>query len=275
MTTQLEAALTYAANGQPVFPCWESGPKAKAPRTKRGLYDATKDENQITEWWENYPDAAIGMPTGKTYDVIDVDVKKVDGQANYEKLQGRLGLMPTHTVKTPSGGTHYYFSTFYPTQAMRNYSFGRLGIDIRGLGGYVIAPPSQVRGKPYTVEVVHHTSERLKQSNLIAALKEMQIEQDDASNPTDAARTRASGRSYGANNPDGILYRLLEAKEGERNSTLFWAACRYCEDDLNVLPLLWAAEHIGLGAEEALRTVKSAQRRVQQEKVDDDNRNTV
>ena len=66
----LAAALWYAEQGMPVFPCAVGG---KRPLTKHGLHDATTDLEQIRRWWTSVPQANIGLPTGHRYDVIDID----------------------------------------------------------------------------------------------------------------------------------------------------------------------------------------------------------
>ncbi|MGH7487948.1 MAG: bifunctional DNA primase/polymerase, partial [bacterium] len=55
------AALEYAARGWPVLPI---RPRAKLPLTEHGLHDATTDPELITQWWERWPDANIGIRTG-------------------------------------------------------------------------------------------------------------------------------------------------------------------------------------------------------------------
>lgn len=70
------AALAYAAKGVPVFPC---DPAKKKPLTKHGFKEASTDPATIAEWWERWPNAMIGMPTGKASGVwvLDVDNPEV------------------------------------------------------------------------------------------------------------------------------------------------------------------------------------------------------
>jgi hypothetical protein len=142
----LDAALVYAGWGWPVFPL---KPRTKIPATAHGFKDATTNPNQIRAWWTTNPDANIGLPTGHAFDVIDIDVP--EGPISLTKIlqhddpkTGR-GLLPdTHgLVATASGGTHYYIET----QGRGNKAALMAGIDIRGIGGYVVAPPSTL-GQP-------------------------------------------------------------------------------------------------------------------------------
>jgi hypothetical protein len=133
----LQAALEYAAGGRPVFPLV---PGKKAPLTARGFKDATLDPDQIRRWWaldEGVPmsrdtQPGIGLPTGVGLVVIDVDVDK-GGEID-------LNWPPTLTATTRSNGWHLYYEV---DREVPN-SVGRLGkgVDVRGDGGYVVAPPT-------------------------------------------------------------------------------------------------------------------------------------
>ncbi|HXS18021.1 MAG TPA: bifunctional DNA primase/polymerase, partial [Polyangiaceae bacterium] len=109
--TLVRAARDLTRIGQPVFPCKTSGERAKAPYTRNGLKDATLDLDRIKYWWRQQPDAAIGLPTGIIWDVLDVDIKDTaDGRVHLPMLN-RLGLLNgcKDVVRTPSGGWHLYF----------------------------------------------------------------------------------------------------------------------------------------------------------------------
>lgn len=153
----LSAALQYSAKGWSVFPV--------PPGTKRSYKSAghsngrkwgnTRDEKEIRADWNRWPAANIGIPTGEDngFFVIDADTlggHGVDGIASLEALQEKYGrLSPTQTARTPSGGLHYYFR--WPDNLLVQNSSSKLGpgIDVRGEGGMVIAPPSAKRDAPY------------------------------------------------------------------------------------------------------------------------------
>jgi hypothetical protein len=136
----MDTALAYANQGWPVFPC---NPATKQPYTLKGFKVATTDANQIIDWWSGYPKAMIGVPTGVASGiwVLDIDVKPdTNGAAELAKLERANGALPvTLTASTPSGGTHYYFQF---DEGIRNRGSLESGIDVRGEGGYVIAPGS-------------------------------------------------------------------------------------------------------------------------------------
>lgn len=137
----LDAALLYASWGWPVFPL---RPQSKVPATRHGFKDATTDRDRIEAWWKRHPDANIGLPTGLAFDVIDIDVPL--GIPTMVKLLTKDdGEIHGH-VATSSGGAHFYVAT-----TGRGNSAGG-GVDYRGLGGYVVAPPSTLgpRGRSWS-----------------------------------------------------------------------------------------------------------------------------
>jgi hypothetical protein len=139
-TEPLAAALEYGAEGLRVFPCLNKpgDPEHKKPLTKHGFKDASCDPKVMTAWWKRWPNALIGMPTGKSFCVLDLDVKKgKNGLAVIPDWEKRSPLI----AGTGSGGRHLYF---LPDEQVRctTDQIG-LGVDTRGKGGYVIVPPSE------------------------------------------------------------------------------------------------------------------------------------
>lgn len=134
MSTCLEAALSYAARGWRVFPCKLH---SKEPATLHGFKDATTDPTRLASLFST--DCNLGIATGQGLFVLDIDVKASNGETTLQAWEARYGPLPrTYTVRTPSGGTHYYFlSAVCPTKAAV-----APGLDVRGDGGYVVAPPS-------------------------------------------------------------------------------------------------------------------------------------
>ena len=149
----LRAALAYAERFRfAVFPC---KPRGKTPLTEHGFKDASKDPAQIRKWWERWPDANIGIATGAISGiaVLDIDPRHC-GDHTLEALEAQHGkLLATPTVLTGGGGLHFYFR--HPGGGVPN-SASKIGqgIDVRGDGGYVIAPQSiHESGNRYLWEV--------------------------------------------------------------------------------------------------------------------------
>lgn len=129
------AALAYASWGWPVFPL-KAG--QKVPATKNGFKDATTDKDRLARWWDRNPHSNIGLPTGHAFDVVDVDAPK--GWPSYAQMVESGALPDVHGhVHTAGGGYHLYV----PATGEGNRAGILPGVDIRGLGGYVVAPPSQ------------------------------------------------------------------------------------------------------------------------------------
>lgn len=154
----LEAALGYAKRGWRVFPV-----QGKLPLVSHWDKEATTDEAQITEWFEDpnwefeaqeqphFEEVGIGLVTGSGLVVLDVDAGHggLDSMATlFSEYAGKLGDTPV--VRTGGGGLHFYFGT---DKELRNKTGIRQGIDIRGDGGFVVAPPSlHSSGNRYTWE---------------------------------------------------------------------------------------------------------------------------
>ena len=151
------AALQYADWGWPVFPLAKRAKVPAIPKDKggNGFKDATTDTKRIDRRWTRFPEDNIGLATGHMFDVIDVDTKDNKGNPDPAGVMSLMELIDKGKVPevhgvavTASGGLHLYVK---PTG---KGCFGsiRPGIDYRGKGGYVVAPPSLLRqpGRQYS-----------------------------------------------------------------------------------------------------------------------------
>ena len=159
---QKSRALEYAALGLRVHPlhsivdgqcscdagsaCTHPG---KHPRTPNGVKDATIDRKTIKAWWDRWPNANIGIATGRVSDIFVLDVDGDVGKASLKELTAKHGRLPkTVTVRT-GRGRHRYFRC---DGARVGNSVGKVGkgIDVRGEGGYIVAAGSvHVSGANY------------------------------------------------------------------------------------------------------------------------------
>jgi hypothetical protein len=121
-TTVLKAALTYAGRGVPVFPC---APAGKVPLTTHGFYDATTDLRKIHAWWNRWPEANIGIPTGSMSGPVVVDLDEATPEAS------RIwdSLPPTVEVATRRG-LHCYYRVGTDTQVRGLYPVIAVGPDV-------------------------------------------------------------------------------------------------------------------------------------------------
>jgi hypothetical protein len=242
----VEQALAYAAHGWPVFPCQPGG---KQPATRHGFQDASTDPVKITSWWRRHPGANLAIATGQPGpDVLDVDEhgEAGNGFAAFNRLK-RAGLLDGAgaIVATPSGGLHAYF-------AGSDQHCGKLPrhhLDFRCRGGYILAPPSQVGGRPYQVISHRDASGGLDWATVTGLLDP---ERHTAVRP---ARVQRSDLSH-------LASWVGRQQEGNRNDGLFWAACRAAEagDETALAEVAAAARSTGLPDREIAATIRSARR---------------
>ena len=255
------AARRLATAGVPLSPCEAGG---KRPLTRRGFLDATSDPEQVAKWWSRTPDANIGLPTGALSGVVVVDVDvhgPVDGRTAWRRaseagLVGGAGLL----VRTPTGGAHAYFPTTSGTE-QRSWQAASAGVDFRGDGGYIIAPPSRrtIDGTLRRYEITDLAAHSVGPINA-ARLR-------DFLDPRPDPPTRNSDGATATVDAERLAAWVAGRGEGERNRGLFWAACRLAENGTPPTDTLGAlgpaAAQAGLSEREITTTVRSAYRATQ------------
>ena len=290
-----DAALSYARRGLVVIPlhdvvsretgacscraageCRDAG---KHPRITGWRDLKLPDETKIVEWWRKWPNANIGIVTGPASGmwVLDVDPKNGGDEA-------LAGIDPTRSlgmpdVRTPTGGSHYLFEL--PGDFLVTDRRGRLpkGIDVRGEGGQVVAPPSVRRNE--AGEIVEYTSAReggeLRQAppwllDLIRPVGKVSRETATGGRETSASEVAAGVEvsdvalsAYVRGAVEHEVQRVLDAGEGDRNNALntaaFSLATMLAHDALTEAAirdaLSAAAEAIGLAPHEIAKTLDS------------------
>jgi hypothetical protein len=172
----IDHALSYVALGMAVLPlhhpvvgphglqcscgrtdCRQSAKHPYGRLVPRGLLDASKDRSRIRGWIGNEA-LNIGITTGAASGVIVLDIDpRHEGDLALAELEKQFGALPaTWRFLTGGGGEHILFR--HPGGTVRN-SAGALarGIDVRGDGGYIVAPPSRhICGRNYAISVDHH-----------------------------------------------------------------------------------------------------------------------
>jgi Bifunctional DNA primase/polymerase, N-terminal len=274
----LDAALGYARRGIPVFPCHHPMPgpgqphglscscgdrhcsrPAKHPFTRHGFNDATTDPKVIRARWHRWLDANIGIPTGVAFDVLDLDGPV--GVATTRKLVTDRNLKLSGPVaRTGSGGWHYLLAPTGQGNRVRLLE----GVDWRGTGGYVIAPPSwHITGGRYRwVRSLDTPLPPVPQ-----ALRDLLTGPQPARYLT-PSRPVAAADGYGQAALAAEVARLAQAPPGTRNATLNRAAFRcyqlaaagLLDPDEVTDQLTRAARAIGLADREIRRTLGSASR---------------
>ena len=132
----LQAALDYAARRLPVFPCV---PGEKIPAFKGSFRHATTNPATIERWWRAKP-YNIGIPTGAASGVFILDIDGEFGAASLCEIEAKHGPLPATLISATGKGRHSWFRA----ECEIPCSTGKIapGLDVRGDGGYVVAPPS-------------------------------------------------------------------------------------------------------------------------------------
>jgi hypothetical protein len=259
MSALREHACAYAARGWPVFPV---KPRGKVPLVVHGLHDACTDPGRIDAWWSRWPDANIGVRTGDVFDALDVD-----GDEGIDELARLVGggddgeLPPGPAVLTPGGGVHVYVA---PTGTGNRARFAP-GLDWRGTGGYVVAPPSTgANGRVWWWPDDDAAGSPLCDApGWLTDLLRPRVSQRGAGSAW--ARSGRALDRYAAAAVDGECRAVMAAPVGARNDTLVRAAfslgqliaARALDTETAAGRLLGAALAVGLDEREARHTIAS------------------
>lgn len=215
-----DEALHLIDCGWTVFPLT---PRGKAPLTPHGVKDATWDAWLVREWWERWPEANIGVATGQASGLYVIDLDGPQGVDSWEGLQLAHGDAPTLMAIT-GHGVHLYYSIPGGVHLGNTAKKIAPGIDSRGDGGYVLAPPSiHPNGRVYEWTAAQTPAPL---PTWVAALVK------DFAAP--ARQTRHVAPAYRAVENDQAAWNVLviEANkvrstgEGARNHALFTAALK-------------------------------------------------
>jgi hypothetical protein len=134
----IRTAVALAQKGMAVFPC---RPQDKRPATANGLKDATTDLDIIRQWWRQEPQFNLAIATGAVSGIFVVDIDGLDAEVELRRLEAEYGGFLSTVEVLTARGRHVYFRS--PEILVRS-SASKIapGIDVRGDGGYVLAPPS-------------------------------------------------------------------------------------------------------------------------------------
>lgn len=253
----LERALELAEQGIPCFPCLAN----KKPACVHGFKQATAVADDLRKLWGTSPGVLVGVPTGTPSGLFVVDIDSArHPEAKVWHEQNAPYLPQTRCHQTESGGWHLFFQH---REGLRN-SGSKLarGVDTRGSGGYCIWWPAHLGGAAQ-----HRFAVATPIPDWIV----------DALNPPPPAIISYYGAPYYSNQAtapnrlEGILTRVAEAKEGERNQLTFWGACKIADmialreldahDATNAIEALTEVSlRTGLQLREIRRTIASAMR---------------
>jgi hypothetical protein len=224
-----------------------------------GVHDASSDPEQIRKWSRMNPSGNVGIACGDASGVFVVDVDpRNDGDKSIRALAARgYQFPPGPRQRSGNGGWHLLFQH----EAGITNSKGRLGpgVDVKSTGGYILAAPSWTRksadgpGGSYHWEI----------SPFETSVPKMPVWMKAMLCP--APRPLPEFRSSGPQDIRSLIDFVASASDGNRNNSLYWAACRIVEIG-NLTPsaqaaLLHAAVAAGLERQKALATINSAARK--------------
>jgi Bifunctional DNA primase/polymerase, N-terminal/Protein of unknown function (DUF3987) len=234
-TGNLNAALSLAAAGLPVFP---AGPD-KRPLLVSWQEKASTEEQQIRKWWHAHPAALPAIVVGRAgLVVIDCDRHSDgnDGIEAFNRLMNTNGgnLADVPITKTANGGAHLFFKQ--PKGEPLGNRRGDLpdGIDVRGMGGFVIAPGAVLPdGKRWQSANGRPSLADAHKAGIIPELPQWLADiirpnwQSNGGTLDEYARTDGSrGQAYAAAALNGAVAELSAAPTGKRNETLNAVAFR-------------------------------------------------
>jgi len=219
----VEYALSYARNNWPVFPL-----HGKIPfKSSRGYKDATTDEQRILAWWSQHPTANIGLATGERSGVIVLDIDVPEGHFSLKELQSSYAPLPnTRRSRTGNKGLHFFFQYPNDGKVYKNAVGleGKIGVDVRATGGYVVLPPSKLYGRLSYIWGNPETPI----APLPIWLKDMILtaQQQREEYPQGLRFAGTPGEYW-------LAQALQRAREGNRNAVGFWLACQLRDDHLS------------------------------------------
>lgn len=212
--TQLDAALAYVRRAWAVLPIAPN----KTPLTAHGVRDAATDEATVGSWWKPWPNALIGVATGRVSGVValDIDLRPDgDGFASLADLGIPMPLGPT--ACTPSGGVHIFFQA--PEYGVKN-SASKIGphLDVRGDGGYIIVPPGP--GRVWDASANLETMPLPPMPEWMVTTKSVTQVPQPAMQAGMQRRTSGELTTYGEAALDNAVRRIISAGAGEQEVKL-------------------------------------------------------
>jgi hypothetical protein len=239
---------------RPAFPCLPD----KRPATPNGFKNATADPDGKRQLWRDYPGQLVGVPTGEVSGLFVVDVDSGRHEEANDWLERYSPYLPdTRHHATKSGGVHLLFE--HRTGLRNTTNRLAMGVDTRGEGGYIIWWPFHLG-----LGAGHYFGP-------IAPLPDWMVEALLPPKPKITFTGPAFGKSIGEPNVkvQGILNKVAQAQEGNRNGILFWGASCIREmitarelGSMEASQSLQALHNIslqtGLSAREIARTIQSA-----------------
>ena len=235
--TILNAALELLDMGFSVIPVRRDNKRPYAAWKEFQNRHPTFEE--IETWWKKQPEANVAIVCGQISGIICVDA---DGPKGIDWIN--CNLPKTGVYSVTANGLHAIFAIPRDT-VIRNSVRLASEVDIRGEGGYFVAPPS-----------IHNSGHQYKWQFILDGwddLAEYQPPTTAGNLNCDLTTTKSSPI-------------VVPVKQGERNNTLSqlagkWIAMGFCDEEVKTLARSWNVKNSPpLGEKELLRTLESIRR---------------
>jgi len=206
----LDTALSYRRQGFSVIPIKA---KDKRPLVQWETYQTEPaSEETLRHWFEPSGNANVGLVTGAVSDCIVVDL---DSQEARDKLKSLLGDHDLSAVPRSRTGKGWQLFFKHPGVSIPNRTGVFPNVDIRGDGGYVVAPPSiHPNGKEYKWEVPLNGHLPELPGKLLALIQAPSHNEQGYRERFDTAKA------------------LAGVPEGQRDATVFKLACKLRNADV-------------------------------------------
>jgi hypothetical protein len=290
------AALAYATHGWPVLPvalavdgrcscgwpprlCNPDRSPGKHPLNRGGCRNASADPEQVRAWWRRWPAANVGVAAGARSGLGVLDVDGEPGRLSLAAIEAEQGPLPGTVTAITSRGCHLLYRW---AAGLGNGAgtYGR-GLDHRGEGGYILAPPSvHPSGHVYRWLSADDSDPQPWARPLPPwPVDALPLAKGEPEQPAPATSVRPTVRGiagiHGEGSPGGILEGLVRCvldaprpgpgTPGERNTRLNWAAFRAGEHiragklhrTTAITALQLAGEQVGLTGDETRATIRS------------------
>ena len=141
-----------AAKSVPIFPCRAKDSlgkdgkeyKRKRPHITKWRDRATQDPKTIRQWWKKWPDALVGMPTGRRSGKYAIDLDQYEDESGLQLLKYLPGEVDDEfdLIQHTKRGAHVIYSYDSERPLGNGTDVFHAGIDVRGEGGYILLAPS-------------------------------------------------------------------------------------------------------------------------------------
>ena len=241
--------------------------RGKVPLTANGVRDATADLDVVAWWARTWPSANLGVACGLESGLVVIDLDGAGGREGYGALLAEHGP-PSVNPRLPDGasvrtGSGWHLWLAWPEGRVVRNSAGKLarGVDVRGAGGFVVAPPSvHPSGRVYA----WGDRPRHGLPAIAPAWCDLLDPPEVRRAPPAPRRWTDTASAYGRAAAVAEARRVMEAEVGTRNATLNAAAFALgrlvgggeLPEEETLEMLVDAGRHAGLGPREARRTAE-------------------